>query len=111
MPEIDPNTAKTLLSYVYRAERLEEDDRSINADKKEFFAEVKSAGFDPKIIRKIVAVCAMDANEKAKADYDQEIFETYFSAVNSAERSGMPRATQARDARVSSAPAQIGGAA
>ena len=45
-----------LKSSIERVERLEEEKYNILADIKEVFSEAKSAGYDPKIMRKILSI-------------------------------------------------------
>ena len=57
------NTAKAeaiagdrLRSLVERIERLQEEKKALTEDVKDIFAEAKSAGFDPKVLRKLLAI-------------------------------------------------------
>jgi uncharacterized protein (UPF0335 family) len=45
-------SADRLRSIIERIERLEEEKKALSSDIKDIYAESKSAGFDPKIIRK-----------------------------------------------------------
>ena len=45
-----------LVSIVERIERLEEDAAQVAVDIKEIYSEAKSAGYDPKYIKKIIAL-------------------------------------------------------
>lgn len=56
-----------LQALVERIESLEEDKASVMSDIKDVYAEAKSNGFDPKILKKVVAL-----RKKAKAERDQE---------------------------------------
>lgn len=58
-----------LKSFVERIERLNEEEATIKEDKREIFKEAKAAGFDPKVMRRVIAIRAGDAAE-------QEEFET-----------------------------------
>lgn len=44
-----------LISYIRRIEKLAEEKAAISEDQKEIFKEAKGRGFDPKIIRRILA--------------------------------------------------------
>lgn len=57
-----------LLSYIQRAEKLNEDAAQISADLKELFDEAKSAGYDPKWIKKMIQLRKLDADELYEAD-------------------------------------------
>lgn len=55
-----------LLSIVERIEALEEERRGLAGDIKDIYAEAKSAGYDPKVLRAIVAERREDADERAE---------------------------------------------
>ena len=57
-----------LLSIVQRVEKLNEDQAAIAADLKEVLAEAKSAGYDPKYIKKMVELRKMDPDELNEQD-------------------------------------------
>ena len=57
-----------LLSIVQRVEKLNEDQAAIAADLKEVMSEAKSAGYDPKYIRKMVELRKMDPDELDEQD-------------------------------------------
>lgn len=67
-----------LRSIIERLERLEEDKQAILADMKEVFAEAKGEGYDPKILRKVIAVRKKD---KAKRQEEDAIMDLYMSAL------------------------------
>lgn len=55
-----------LQSFIERIERLEEDKAAIATDIKEVYSEAKFTGFDPAIMRKIVAIRKKDGNAVAE---------------------------------------------
>ena len=55
--------SKDLREYVDRVERLEEEKSGIGEDIKAVYQEAKSAGFNPKIMKQIVAMRKKDARE------------------------------------------------
>lgn len=57
-----------LLSIVQRVEKLNEDAAAIAADLKEVMSEAKSAGYDPKYIKKMVELRKMDPDELDEQD-------------------------------------------
>lgn len=57
-----------LLSIVQRVERLNEDKSAIEADLKEVMAEAKSAGYDPKYIKKMIDLRKLDPDEIYEMD-------------------------------------------
>lgn len=67
-----------LVSIVERIERLNEEVDHINEGIKEVYEEAKSAGFDPKYIRKIIALRKLDRDELNEQD---ELIEMYRNAV------------------------------
>lgn len=75
MPELNNNR---LANLVDRIEALESDKAELAADIKEIYAEAKSQGFDPKIIRKVVALRRQEA---AKREEEQMLIDTYMNAL------------------------------
>lgn len=67
-----------LLSIVQRIERLNEDSAQIVADIKEVMAEAKSAGYDPKYIKKMVDLRKLDPDE---LDEQDELTKMYRDAL------------------------------
>lgn len=67
-----------LQTIVERIERLEEEKAGIAEDIKGIYAEAKGNGFDPKIIRKIVAMRKQDNSKRAE---EQALIATYMSAL------------------------------
>ncbi|MFG1263280.1 MULTISPECIES: DUF2312 domain-containing protein [Xanthobacter] len=64
-----------LLSYIERIERLEEEKRSIADDIKDVKAEAKSAGFDVKMITKMIALRRLTPAERRLEKELTEIYE------------------------------------
>ena len=52
--------AEQLTRFIERIERLEEEKRALMADMKDVYAEAKATGFEPKIMRQVVRLRAMD---------------------------------------------------
>lgn len=48
--------ADRLRSLVERIERLEEERKALASDIKDIYAEAKSAGFDPKVLRQLIRI-------------------------------------------------------
>lgn len=67
-----------LASIIDRIEALEADKAGIADDIKEIYAEAKGNGFDPKIIRKVVALRRVDRDKRAE---EQALIETYMAAL------------------------------
>lgn len=55
--------AERLRSLVERIERLADERKAINDDIKDIYLEAKSAGFDVKVMRQLVAIRRKDASE------------------------------------------------
>ena len=63
-----------LQSYIQRIERLTEERDAISTDISEVYKESKSAGLDPKIMRKVVALRKMDPDKRAEMDALLEVY-------------------------------------
>ena len=55
--------AERLRSLVDRIERLEEERKALGADIKDIYQEAKSAGFDVKALRQLIAIRKLEAAE------------------------------------------------
>ena len=60
--------ADRLRSFIERIERLEEEKAALAADIREVYAEAKGQGFDPKIMRQVIKLRAMDTAEAQEQD-------------------------------------------
>ena len=74
----DAINAGMLQSFMERLERLDEDKSSVSADMKEVFAEAKGAGYDTKIMRKVLKLIKQD---KAKRQEEQTLVDLYLQSV------------------------------
>lgn len=70
--------ADHLRSFIERCERLDEERQTITDDIKDVLNEAKSAGFDVKIIRKVLRLRKMDAT---KREEEEAILDLYLSAL------------------------------
>jgi uncharacterized protein (UPF0335 family) len=70
--------AQELRRFVERVERLDEEIAGLNDDKREIYSEMKGRGYDPKIIKKVLAI-----RRKKKGEHEEEqmILETYMAAL------------------------------
>ncbi len=68
-----------LRSFIERIERLEEDKAAISADIRDVFAEAKGEGFDVKILRQVLKLRRMEANDRRE---QQELVDLYLSALD-----------------------------
>ena len=69
---------KRLLSFFERIERLEEEKSALGEDIKDVYAEAKSAGFEVKIIRRILKLRKMEVEKRREED---ELLDLYMSAI------------------------------
>jgi uncharacterized protein (UPF0335 family) len=72
-------TNNQLKALIERIERLEAEKATIADDIKEVYAEAKGTGFDPKILKKVIAIRRRASAEVAE---EQELIATYMSAVD-----------------------------
>lgn len=72
-----------LRSFVERVERIEEEIKAGNDDKRDIFAEAKSQGFDVKALKTVIARRRKDPHELLEHD---AIVETYWAALASGTR-------------------------
>ena len=71
-------SAQRLKSFIQRIERLEEEKKSLTADTREIYAEAKSGGFDPKIMRKVISLRKLD---KAERQEQEALMQVYLDAI------------------------------
>lgn len=71
-------SGERLISFLQRVERLEEEKAALMADIREVYAEARSAGFDPKTMRKIVRLRAMDDGTRQE---EEDLLNTYLAAL------------------------------
>lgn len=67
-----------LRAFIERIERLEEEKRAVNDDIKDVYAEAKGNGFDPAIMRKIVAMRRLDIEKRKEGE---TILDLYLNAL------------------------------
>ncbi len=79
MANIDGISVEQLNSFIERVERLEEEMANIRADIREIYAEAKSVGYDPKIMKVILRLKKLDEADRSELD---ELTETYRTALN-----------------------------
>ena len=70
--------ADRLKNLVDRIERLEEQKMLIQGDIKDIYAEAKSAGFDTKVLRMVIASRKKD---QAEWEQQQELLQSYMQAL------------------------------
>ncbi len=70
--------ADRLRSFIERIERLEEEKKGIQDDIKDIYAEAKGTGFDTKIMRQIIRIRKMEANDRQEME---ALLDLYKSAL------------------------------
>ncbi len=78
---LDSDTAKMLVSYIERIERMEEEKKGIADDIKNEFLAAKSQGFDTKIMKVILKLRQRSADEIQE---EEALVEAYRMALNMA---------------------------
>ena len=79
MSQIGHNVAaERLMSIVERIEKLEDERKLLQADIKDIYTEAKSAGFDTKVLRMVIANRKKD---QAELEEQQALLETYMRAL------------------------------
>lgn len=68
MTDVGGITAEQLRSYIERVERLEAEKADLAADIREVFAEAKGTGFDVAVMRQVLKLRKMDANDRAEQE-------------------------------------------
>lgn len=71
-----------LRGLVERIERLEEEKRALSADIRQIYSEAKANGFDPKILRKVIRLRAMDV---AARQEEEAMIDIYMAGLGGGE--------------------------
>lgn len=67
-----------LRSFVERIERLDEEAKALNDDRKDVYGEAKSMGFDTKVLKRLIAIRRQDRDQRLE---EEAILETYMQAL------------------------------
>jgi len=67
-------TREKLRQIVARIEKLEEEKKSISDDVKETYAEAKSFGLDPKVLRQVVRIRKQDRQEREEQEQVRDLY-------------------------------------
>ncbi len=78
MSDVGGIAGERLKSFIERIERMEEEKKALMEDIKDIYAEAKSVGFEPKIIRKMVSIRKMELEKRRE---ESELLELYMSAI------------------------------
>jgi uncharacterized protein (UPF0335 family) len=68
MADIGGIGAERLKSLIERIERLEDEKAALMADIREVYAEAKSNGFDPRIMRRLISLRRMESADREEQD-------------------------------------------
>lgn len=70
MSEVDGRgiAAEALRNFIERIERLEEERKGLADDVKDVYAEAKSHGFDPKIMRQVIRLRKMEEDARKEQE-------------------------------------------
>lgn len=67
-----------LRAFVERIERLDEEAKCLNDDRKDVYGEAKSMGFDVKILKKVIAIRRKDHDQRME---EEALLDTYLQAL------------------------------
>ena len=70
--------ADELRLLIERIENLEVDKKNVSDDIREVYSEAKNRGFDPKIMRQIIKLRAMESHERQEWE---AVLDTYIAAL------------------------------
>lgn len=71
-------SAERLRSLIERIERLDEERKALGSDIKDIYAEAKSAGFDVKVMRQLIAI---RKREPADVEEQETLLDVYRRAL------------------------------
>ncbi len=74
MADVGAIAAERLKSFIERVERLEEEKAALAADIREVFAEAKGNGFDTKIMRQVIKLRKMEANDRQEHEHLLDLY-------------------------------------
>jgi uncharacterized protein (UPF0335 family) len=78
LPDVGGIAGARLKSLIERIERLEEEQKAINEDKKEVYAEARGTGFDVKVMKKLIAIRRKDQDA---LDEEETLLDVYKRAL------------------------------
>ncbi|MCT7662341.1 DUF2312 domain-containing protein [Shinella kummerowiae] len=67
-----------LRAFVERIERLDEEAKALNDDRKDVYGEAKGCGFDVKILKRVIAIRRQDRDQRLE---EEAILDTYLHAL------------------------------
>lgn len=78
MTTLQKSSQEQLRQYIEQIERLEEEKLGLAADIRDKFLEAKAVGFDPKVMKKVIALRKKSKSERSEED---AVLETYLHAL------------------------------
>lgn len=78
MTTLQASAQNQLRQFVEQLERLEEEKKALGADIRDKFAEAKAAGFDVKVLKRLLKLRKMDPDDR---DEEDAILATYMHAL------------------------------
>jgi len=78
MSDVGGVSSAQLKSFIERIERLEEEKAEVSEQIRDVFAEAKGTGFDVKIIRQVLKVRKLEAQERLE---QEELLDLYLAAL------------------------------
>jgi uncharacterized protein (UPF0335 family) len=67
-----------LRSFIERIERLEDEKKALTSDVRDLYVESKSSGFDPGVMRKLIALRKKDPNDVRE---EEDLLQVYRDAM------------------------------
>lgn len=78
MTTLQASSQNQLRQYIEQIERLEEEKKALSADIRDKYLEAKAEGFDPKIMKKVIALRKRSKSERTE---EEALLETYLHAL------------------------------
>lgn len=79
MTSMQKSTQEQLRNYIYRIELLEDEKRALSDQIKDTFSDAKAMGFDPKIMKKVLALRKKGQEERTE---EEMLIATYMHALD-----------------------------
>lgn len=73
-----PRASEHLRSFIERIERLNEEIKALNDDKRDIYGEAKGRGFDVKAMKEVIRLRRMDSDDREERE---ALVETYMRAL------------------------------
>jgi len=74
MADVGGIAADRLRSFIERIERLEEEKAALAADIREVYAEAKGTGFDTKVMRQVLKLRKMEADDRQEQEHLLDLY-------------------------------------